>query len=90
MDKTFSSASKNDLWTNDNIPKFATSEGNDYTTGCLLDYPYFKEQYKVIAIDLSKQQELHADSKAIIHISSAGNLEKYQNTNCENCESILL
>ena len=31
-------------------------KGNDYTTGFLFDYPYFKENYQLIAIDLSKQQ----------------------------------
>ena len=35
-----------------------------YTTGCLLDYPHFKENHKMIAIDLSKQQALDADPTA--------------------------
>ena len=39
--------------------------GDDYTTGCLLDYPYFKDSYKMIAVDLSKQQALDADLRAI-------------------------
>ena len=34
-------------------------QGGDYTTGCLLGYTYFKENYKLIAIDLSKQQEIN-------------------------------
>ena len=34
---------KNDLITYDNIWKIATGQGDDYTTGCLLDYPYFKK-----------------------------------------------
>ena len=38
-----------------NIRKIATGKGDDYTTGCLLNYPYFKENYKMIAIDLSRQ-----------------------------------
>ena len=42
--------------TYDNIRKIATGQGDDYTTGCLLDYPYFKDTYKMIAVDLSKQQ----------------------------------
>ena len=45
---------KNNLITYDNIQKIATGQGDDYTTGCLLDYPYFKNCYKMIAIDLSK------------------------------------
>ena len=47
---------KNDLRKYDNIKKIATALGDDYTTGCLLDYPYFKEYYKLVAIDLNKQQ----------------------------------
>ena len=39
----------------ENMRKIATGQGNDYTTGCLLDYPYFKDHYKMIAIDLNKQ-----------------------------------
>ena len=35
--------------------------GDDYTTGCLLDFPYFKDTYKMIAVDLSKQQALDAN-----------------------------
>ena len=58
---------KNDLKTYDNIKKIATGQGDDYTTGCLLDYRYFKKCYKLIAIDLSKQQKLDADPKAIQH-----------------------
>ena len=47
------------------IRKIAAGEGDDYTTGCLLDYNYFKIYYKVIPTDLSKQQALDADLKAI-------------------------
>ena len=56
---------KSDLKTCDNIRKTATGEGDDYTTRCVLDYPYFKKYYKLIATDLSKQQKLDADPKAI-------------------------
>ena len=48
-----------------NIRKVVAGQGDDYTTGCLLDYSYFKNYYKVIAIDLSKQQALDADPRAI-------------------------
>ena len=54
---------KNDLRTNDNIDKIAN--GNDYTTVCLLDYTYLKKYYKMIEIDLSKQQALDADPNAM-------------------------
>ena len=43
----------------------ATGQGDDYTTGCLLDYPYLKENYKMIAIDLSKQEALDSDPRPI-------------------------
>ena len=49
---------KNDSKTYDNIRKIATGQAGDYTTGCLLDYPYFKEYHKLITIDLSKQRTL--------------------------------
>ena len=39
--------------------------GDDYTTGRLLDYAYFKDNYKLIAVDLSKQKALDADPRAI-------------------------
>ena len=45
---------KNDLKTYDNIRKIVTGQGDDYTTGCSLDYHYFKKYCKLIAIDLSK------------------------------------
>ena len=51
---------KNDLKTYNKIRKIAMGQGDDYTTGCLLDYPYFKKYYKLIAIDLSKQEKLDA------------------------------
>ena len=45
----------NNLRTYDNIRKVATGQGDDYKTGCLLNYNYFNKYYKTIAIDLSKQ-----------------------------------
>ena len=47
---------KNNKVTYENIRKIATGQGDDYTTDCLLDYSYFKDSYKLIAVDLSKQQ----------------------------------
>ena len=67
---------KDGLKTYDNIKKIAKSQGGDYTTGCLLDYVYFKEYYKLIAKDLSKQQKLDADPKAIQRINFTGNLDR--------------
>ena len=57
---------KYDRITYDNIKKIATGQGDDYTIGCLLHYAFFKNYYyKMIAIDLSKQQAPDADPKAI-------------------------
>ena len=56
-------------------------QGYDYTTGYLLDYPYFKLCRKLIAIDLSKQQKLDADPKAIQQINYTGNLDKAEVSN---------
>ena len=39
--------------------------GDDHTTGCLLDYANFKDNYWLIAVDLSKQKDLDADPRAI-------------------------
>ena len=58
------------------IRRIATGQGDDYTTGCLLDYSYFKENYKMIAIDLSKQQVIDAGPGAIQQINSTANLDR--------------
>ena len=60
---------KNNLITYDNIRKIATDQGDDYAVGCLLDYNYFNNYYKMIAIDFSKQEVLDADQKTIQQIN---------------------
>ena len=72
---SFDQPVRNNLITYDNIGKIATDQGDDYATGCLLEYKYFKKYYQMIAIDLSKQQPLDADPKAIQEINFTGNLE---------------
>ena len=57
-----------------NIRKIAIGQGDDYTTGCLIDYPYFKNYYKPLAIDLSKQKKINAFRKAMQLINFSGNL----------------
>ena len=71
---------KNNKVTYENIRKISTGQGDDYTTGCLLDYIYFKNYYKMIAVDLSKQQALDADPKAIQQINFTANLNRVRNT----------
>ena len=50
------------------LKKVMIGKGEDYTTGSLLDYNYFKKQYKLVAVDVSKQKELDADPRAIQQI----------------------
>ena len=64
----------------ENIRKVTTGKGDDYTTGFLLDYSYFKENYELIAIDLSKEQALDADPRAIQQINFTANLDRAGNT----------
>ena len=66
--------------TYEKIRKIATGQGDDYTTGCLLDYSYFKKNDRMIAIDLSKQQVLDADPRAIQQINFMANLDRAGNT----------
>ena len=66
----------NNLITYDSIQKIAKVQGDDYTVGYLLDYIYFKNYHKMIAIDLSKQQALDADPKTIQLINFTENLER--------------
>ena len=71
---------KNRGVTYDNIRKIATGQGDDYTTGCLSDYLYFANIYKMIAVELSKQQALNADPRAIQQINFTANLDRAGNT----------
>ena len=54
------------------IRKLTTGQGEDYTTGCLLDYQYIKNHYRLIAVDLSRQKEFNADPKVIQQIEFVG------------------
>ena len=54
------------------IRKISTGKGDDYTTGCLLDFAYFEENYRLIAAGLSKQKALDSDSRAIQQIIFTG------------------
>ena len=65
---------KNNLKVYGNIKKIATSQGDGYTTGFLQDHNYFNKYYKMIAIDLSKQQAPDADPKATQQINFVENL----------------
>ena len=62
------------------IRRISTCKGGDYTTDCLLDNSYFKENCKLIAIDLSKQHELEPDPRATQQINFTATLERNGNT----------
>ena len=71
---------KNNKVTYNNIRKIAIGQGDDNTTRCLLDYPYFANTYKMVAVDLSRQQVLDADPRAIQQINFTANLDRDGNT----------
>ena len=76
----FDQPMKSNKITYENIRKIATGQGDDYTTGCLLDYTNFRDYYKMIVVDLSKQQALNSDRKAIQQISFTLNLNRAGHT----------
>ena len=49
----------------DEVRKVSTGHGDDYTTGSLLDYAYFRDNYRLIAVDLSKEKALDGDPREI-------------------------
>ena len=69
----------NDIKTYKKIRIITTGQGDECTTG-LLNYPYLKKEYKMIAIDLSKQKALDADLAAIQQINFPANLDRARNT----------
>ena len=56
----------------DEVRKISTGQGDDYTTGCLLDFAYFEKNYRLIVADLSKQKALDANPRAIQQIIFTG------------------
>ena len=70
---------KNYIKIYDGIRKITTGQGDNYATGCLLNYKYLKKHYKMIAKDLSKQQALDAESRAIQQINFTGNISGNNN-----------
>ena len=78
-ENVFDTPIKNNNVTYENIRKIATGQGDGYTTGCSLDYRYFKDSNKMIAVDLSKQA-LDADPRANQQINFTANLDRAGNT----------
>ena len=79
-ENVFDQPVKDNKVTYQNIRNIATGKGEDYTTGYLLDYPYFKDSYKMIAVDLSKQKALDAGPRTNQQINFTANLGRAGNT----------
>ena len=60
--------------------RISTGYGDDYTTGCLIDYACFKDNYRLIAVDLTKQKALDADPRTIQQIEREGVVGEDANT----------
>ena len=73
-EKFFDQPLKSNKVTYENIRKTTIGKGDDYITGCLLDYPYFKDSYKMIAVDLCKQHALDGDPRPNQQINFTANL----------------
>ena len=71
------------------IRTLRTGQGEDYTNGCLLDYHYITNYYRLIAVDLNRRKELSADQKAIQQIELVGQLKEL-NDNNNNAESMFV
>ena len=61
--KIYDQAIDSDIKRYEEIRKLTTEQGEDYATGCLVDYEYINSHYKLIATDLSRQKEFDADPK---------------------------
>ena len=81
-------ATDSDIKRYEEIRKLTT--GQDYTTGCLLDYDYIKNHYKLTAVDLSRQKELDADPEGIQRIEFVGQLKNVYVINADRSESMFV
>ena len=75
-ENVFDQPLKNNKVTHENIRKIDTGQGDD----CLLDYPYFKDSYKMVARDLSKQNDLNANPRATQQINFTENFDRAGDT----------
>ena len=66
--------------------KLTTGQAEDYTPGCLLDYDYIKCHYRLISVDLSRQNELDSDPNEIQEIEIAGQLKNVDGINADGTQ----
>ena len=86
----YDQAIDSDLKQYEGIRKLTTGQGGDYTIGCLLDYEYIKSHYRLIAVDLSRQNELGADPKAIQLIEFVGQLKNVDGINVDGTQKMFV
>ena len=79
-ENVFDQPIKDNKVTYENIRKGATGKGDDYTTGCLLDYRCLIDNYKTISVDLSRQQALDPDPRKFQQINFTANLDRAGDT----------
>ena len=72
------------------IRKLTTGQGEDYTTGCLLDYEFIKNCYRLIAVNLSRQKTIDADPKAIQEIEFVRQLKNEDGVNAVRTQSMFV
>ena len=72
------------------IRKLTTGQGDNYTTGCLLDYDHIKNCYRLKAVDLNKQKELDADPKAIQQIEFVEQLKNVDGVNADGTQNMFI
>ena len=75
------------------IRKLTTGQGEDYTnhtTGCLLDYDYIKNHYRLITVELCRQEQLDADHEAIQQIEFVVQIKKLDGVNCDRTQNMFV
>ena len=75
MESFYDQSINDSIKQNDELRKVSTGQGDDYTTGCLLDFAYFEKNYRLTATDLSKQKALDVDPRAIQQIIFTGKIK---------------
>ena len=79
----YEQATDSDIKSYKEIKRLTTGQGEDYSTGCLLNYDFIKNHYRLMAVDLSRQKELDADPKAIKQIEFVGQLKNIDGVNAD-------
>ena len=86
----YDQAIDSDIKRYEEIRKLTTGWGKDYTSECLLDYDFIKNDYILIAVDLSRQKQLDADPKAIQEIELVGQWKNVDGINADGADSMFI